>query len=110
MRYIIALPVLSLLALTACERKQADNAAADSAAVPAANAGFDYTCTDGVKFNARIDRGNVVLTIDGKTLTLPPDTNTSGAHYSGEGVTFVASGRDATLIRDGENARSCSAP
>ncbi len=111
MRQAIVLLFLTTAVLSGCERKQsASEGTADSAAVPAGNAGFDYTCTDGTKFNARIDRGNVVLSFNGQELTLPPDTNASGAHYSGEGTTFIASGRDATLIRSGENARTCNTP
>lgn len=109
MRYrsiAVSLSILALAVLTSCGRKEPEQAAT----APAENRGFDYTCTDGLKFNARIDRGNVLLTLDGKTLTLPPDTSASGAHYSGEGVTFIAQGREATLIRSGENARSCNTP
>lgn len=96
--------------LSACGKKESESAStADGAAATTstAAAGFDYTCADGKSFNARIDRGNVLLTVDGQTLTLPPDTNASGAHYSGEGVTFIASGHEATLIKSGEPARTC---
>jgi membrane-bound inhibitor of C-type lysozyme len=112
MRQAIALLFLTTTALMGCDRKEsAPEATADSAAVATTgNAGFEYTCTDGTKFNARIDRGNVILSLNGQDLTLPPDTNASGAHYSGEGTTFIASGRDATLLRSGENARTCNTP
>jgi membrane-bound inhibitor of C-type lysozyme len=111
MRQAIALLFLTTVVLTGCDRKEsAPEATADSAAATTGGSGFEYTCTDGTKFNARIDRGNVILSLNGQELTLPPDTNASGAHYSGEGTTFIASGRDATLIRSGENARTCNTP
>lgn len=110
MRSELAIIVAVVLTLSACGRKESDPVTADSAGTgtaPAPNAGFDYTCTDGATFNARIDRGNVLLTMNGSTLTLPPDTSASGAHYSAEGTTFIATGREATLIKAGEKTRTC---
>jgi membrane-bound inhibitor of C-type lysozyme len=110
MRREILVIVATALSLSACGRQESDSATADgaaSAAPAAASTGFDYTCSDGKTFNARVDRGNVVLTIDGQTLTLPPDANASGAHYSGEDTTFIATGKEATLIKAGETARTC---
>ena len=110
MRSEIQMVVAFALLLSGCGKKESDAETADSAspgAPPAANTGFDYACADGLTFNARIDRGNVLLTIDGNTITLPPDTTASGAHYTAEGTTFIATGREATLIRAGEKTRTC---
>ena len=110
MRYAISLCVMAMILATGCGRKQVEQGASADSAAPTVNAGFDYACTDGVKFNARIDRGNVILTVDGQEHTLPPDVNTSGAHFSGDNMTFIAQGKEATLIRGGESARSCQTP
>lgn len=108
-RYLLCTLMIVSVSLASCGKKEpAPDATTAAAATP--YAGFDYTCTDGVKFNARIDRGDVVLNIDSKEYRLPADTNTSGAHYTGEGITFIAQGKEATLIRSGENARSCATP
>lgn len=106
MRIVPLISVLTILVVAGCGRKESEQTGA-AAAAPATNAGFDYTCTDGSKFNARIDRGNVILTVDGQQHTLPPDVNTSGAHYSGDNLTFIAHGKDATFIRVGERVREC---
>lgn len=106
-RSAIFLTLMTAVALGGCGKKEPPaDASADAAGRP--YSGLDYTCTDGVKFNARIDKGDVVLTLDGQEHRLPADTGTSGAHYSGDNFTFIAQGKDATLIRGTENARSCS--
>ena len=110
MRFEIPIAVALALLLGGCGKNESDAPASDSTAAgapPAANTGFDYTCADGSTFNARIDRGNAVLTIDGTTVTLSPDASASGAHYASEGTTFIATGREATLIRAGEKTRTC---
>jgi membrane-bound inhibitor of C-type lysozyme len=68
--------------------------------------GYDYDC-GGVTINAKLDKGNALLTIDGKTATLSPVPGAAGAQYAGEGLTFTARGDEATLERDGESPRSC---
>jgi membrane-bound inhibitor of C-type lysozyme len=78
-----------------------------SAAPPAPYTGYDYTCADGVTFNAKLDKGNALVTIDGKTATLTPASGASGAQYTGEGLTFTARGDEATIARDGETPKSC---
>ena len=78
------------------------------APMPAANNGFDYACADGVGFNAKIDKGNALLTIDGKTATLAPVEGALGAQFAGEGLTFIARGDEAMLVRDGKTL-SCKA-
>lgn len=118
MRTIALIFVLPLLLAFACSRDEdsagaapvPEPAAADpgTAAVAAPYAGHDYACTDGLTFNARLDKGNTVVTIDGKTLTLAP-AGGAGATYEGEGVTFIARGNDAMLLRAGEPARNCTA-
>jgi membrane-bound inhibitor of C-type lysozyme len=80
-----------------------------SAAPPAPYNGFDYACADGVSFNAKIDKGNALLTIDGKTATLTPVAGAVGAQYAGEGLTFIARGDEAMLVRDGQAPQSCKA-
>jgi membrane-bound inhibitor of C-type lysozyme len=70
--------------------------------------GYDYDC-GGVTINAKLDKGNTLVTIDGKTATLSPVSGAAGAQYSGEGFTFTARGDEATLERDGEPPRSCKA-
>ena len=108
-RHAICATAMAAVVLASCGKKESTQdtgATADTANRP--YTGFDYSCTDGLKFNARIDKGDVVLTLDGQEHRLPADTNTSGAHYSGEDFTFIAQGKDATLIRGTENARSCS--
>ncbi len=76
---------------------------------PAAYSGHDYRCSDGVELNARIDKGNIVLRMRGQTLTLSPTEGASGANYSGEGVSFLAQGGQAMLVREGEKAVTCTA-
>jgi membrane-bound inhibitor of C-type lysozyme len=85
----------------------APEAAPGPAAMPAANNGFDYACADGVSFNAKIDKGNALVTIDGKTATLPPVAGAFSAQYAGEGLTFIARGDEATLVRDGKAPQDC---
>jgi membrane-bound inhibitor of C-type lysozyme len=63
--------------------------------------GHDYTCADGLTFNARMAQGNAVITLEGKTLTLSPVAGSFGAQYEGEGVTFIARGNEAMFSRDG---------
>jgi len=76
-----------------------------SAAAP--YAGENYVCPDGVKFNARLDKGNMALTLDGKTVTLAPTEGSYAANYSGEGVSLVAQGDHALLTRDGKATEDC---
>lgn len=121
-------PVLALVALSvlACSRKEeaaapatsgaAEPAAAAtapepevSAAPPAPYTGFDYACADGVSFNAKLDKGNALVTIDGKTAILTPVEGALGAQYAGEGLTFIARGDEAMLVRDGQPPQSCKA-
>jgi membrane-bound inhibitor of C-type lysozyme len=64
-------------------------------------AGHDYTCADGLTFNARMAQGNAVITLEGKTLTLSPVAGSFGAQYEGEGVTFIARGNEAMFSRNG---------
>jgi membrane-bound inhibitor of C-type lysozyme len=78
-----------------------------SAAPPAPYSGFDYACADGATFNAKIDKGNAIVTIDGKTATLTPVPGAAGAQYAGEGLTFIARGNEAMLVRDGQAPQSC---
>jgi len=106
-RHAIYATAMTAVVLASCGKKEAtQDATADAANRP--YTGFEYSCTDGLKFSARIDKGDVVLTVDGQEHRLPADTNTSGAHYSGDNFTFIAQGKDATLIRGAESARSCS--
>ena len=92
---------------------EAAAAATDSEAAPAPvsaakpYAGDDYVCPDGVKFNARLDKGNLALTLDGKTLNLTPTEGSYAANYSGEGVTLVAQGDHALLTREGQPTQDC---
>jgi membrane-bound inhibitor of C-type lysozyme len=83
--------------------------APSAATEPAVNNGHDYTCEDGVKLNAKIDNGTIVLTVDGKAQTLKPTEGAYGANYSGEGVTFIAQGEHAMLARDGQKPSNCTA-
>lgn len=76
---------------------------------PAEYVGFDYLCPDGVKLNARLDQGNMAVTVDGKTSTLSPTPGAAGAHYSGEGIIFIAQGEQAMFAREGEPPRTCKA-
>jgi hypothetical protein len=80
-----------------------------AAPLPAGNAGHDYVCADGLTFNARIDKGNAVLTLEGKTLTLAPVEGASGAYYTAEDVTFVAMGPEAMLARAAGALQTCKA-
>ena len=91
--------------------QEAPQAASESshAPMPSGSAGYDYVCKDGLTFNARIDHGNALITVDGKTLTLAPDSGASGATYSGEGATFVAMGEEAMLSRAGGPVQTCKA-
>lgn len=80
-----------------------------AAPLPAGNAGYDYVCGDGLTFNARIAGGNAILTLEGKTLTLAPMEAASGAHFSGEGATFIAMGEQAMLALPGRGLQTCKA-
>ena len=80
-----------------------------SAPAPAENNGHDYTCEDGVKLNAKVQNGTIVLTVDGKAQTLTPTQGAFGANYSAEGVTFLAEGDHAMLMRDGQKPSNCTA-
>jgi membrane-bound inhibitor of C-type lysozyme len=107
---------LALGALVACSRSDDSDTAAQSGDAESAEAGtageaggtqvasapyvgHDYTCSDGVTFNARLDKGNTLVTLEGKTLTLTPVKGAFDAQYEGEGVMFTARGDQATLVR-----------
>ena len=81
----------------------------ETAAVSAPYTGYDYICPDGLSFNARIDKGNTLLTLNGKTLTLAPVKGAYDAQYSGEDVLFVAHGNQATLTRGSGPTVTCQA-
>jgi len=116
----VTLPAACLVVLLACGKsEEAAPPAAPEAAAPdvtatapqvaAANHGHDYACGDGLAFNARIDKGNALVTLEGKTLTLAPIQGATSAQYAGEGVTFIARGNEAVLVREGEPLRNCTA-
>ena len=124
MRAPYVLLTLAACVLVACSRSEdAENAAAtgDEGADPAATAepeggtqvaaapyvGHDYTCSDGATFNARLDKGNTLVTLEGKTLTLAPVPGAFDAQYEGEGMMFTARGDEATLIRGGGVMVTC---
>jgi membrane-bound inhibitor of C-type lysozyme len=137
MRFPVVTVVLALSVLCfACSREEAKPPAATTPAAPAEPApaaapappteaaappteaaapvvsaadGHDYTCDDGFAFNARIDKGDAVVTYEGTSKTLKPAEGSSGAHFAGEGVTFIAQGNEAMLLRDGEKVRHCTA-
>jgi membrane-bound inhibitor of C-type lysozyme len=123
MRLAFVLAVTALCLAPACSREEAPTAAAapETAAsepppvsagappFPAANAGHDYACADGTSFNARIDKGNAVVTVEGNTLTLAHSEQAAGATYSAEGMTFVARGSEAYLARAGSPTVVCTA-
>ena len=79
-----------------------------SAAPAKPYAGVDYECGGGVSFNAKLDKGNALVTIDGKTATLSPASGI-GSMYAGEGLTYIPNGAEATLIKDGQAPQSCKA-
>ena len=81
----------------------------ETAAVSAPYTGHDYSCPDGVSFNARLDKGNTLLTLGGKTLTLAPVQGAYDAQYSGEDVLFVARGNEAMLTRGSGPTVTCMA-
>ena len=115
--FVLAITVLCLA--PACSREEAPTAAAPETApapvsagappFPAANAGHDYACADGTSFNARIDKGNAVVTVEGNTLTLAHSEQAAGATYAAEGITFVARGNEAYLARAGSPTVVCTA-
>ena len=82
-------------------------AAEAGAAMATPYAGHDYACADGVSFHARIDQGNAIVTLEGKTYTLAPAASGS-AGYEGEGLTFVPRGSEATLVRPDQAAQTCT--
>jgi membrane-bound inhibitor of C-type lysozyme len=111
---------LLLIACSRAEEAKPEAAAPPSAPAPAVSApapqpapveyvGFDYLCPDGVKLNARLDKGNMAVTVDGKTMTLAPTPGAAGAHYSVEGIIFIAQGEQAVFAREGEPTRTCKA-
>jgi membrane-bound inhibitor of C-type lysozyme len=114
MRVVSVLLTLAACVLVACSRSEDSETAAapaDDGAAAAAGAeaggtqvaanyvGHDYTCSDGVTFNARLDKGNTLVTLEGKTLTLAPVAGAFDAQYAGEDVLFIARGNEATLVR-----------
>ena len=122
MRLAFVLGITVLCLASACSREDAPTAAAPTPAAgepppvsagappfPAANTGHDYACTDGTTFNARIDKGNAIVTVEGNTLTLAHSEQAAGATYSGEGMTFVARGNEAYLARAGSSTVVCTA-
>jgi len=110
-----------VLALTAClvvacsRSDDSENAVAPESAAPGAvqvaavNSGHDYVCAEGLSFNARIDKGNALLTLEGKTLTLAPVAGAFGSQYAGEGVLFIARGNEAMLTRGNGPLMTCKA-
>lgn len=72
-------------------------------------AGHDYVCPDGKTFNARLEKGNALVTAEGSTLTLVPSANSLGARYEGEGVLYIARGEEAVLARAGSPPQICKA-
>ena len=116
---LLSLTAIPLCVMSACSRSEdstregspAEPTAAEepsqSAPLRSGNAGHDYTCGGGLTFNARIDRGNAILTLEGKTLTLAPVEGASGARFAGEGATFIAMGGEAILSREGSAAMTC---
>ena len=83
--------------------------APEAAAPPAPYTGYDYACGDGRSFHARMEQGNAVVTLEGKTLTLVPVEGAFGAQYAGEGVTFIARGEEAMLSREDGVLLTCKA-
>jgi membrane-bound inhibitor of C-type lysozyme len=113
-----------VLALTAClvvacsRSEDSEKAAAPEPNAPAAagavqvaarNLGYDYVCAGGLSFNARIDKGNALLTLEGKTLTLPPVAGAFGAQYAGDDLLFIARGDEAMLTRGNGPLMTCKA-
>jgi membrane-bound inhibitor of C-type lysozyme len=126
MRVSIVLPILAACALFACSRSEDSSTTAapgdEGAAAPAeaaaqaggtqvatAYVGHDYTCSDGVTFNARLDKGNTLVTLEGKTLTLAPVAGAVEAQYAGEDVLFIARGNEASLMRGSGPLVTCKA-
>ena len=81
----------------------------ETATVSAPYTGHDYSCPDGVSINARLDKGNTLLTLAGKTFTLAPVKGAYDAQYSGEDVLFVARGNEAMLTRGSGPMVTCKA-
>lgn len=118
MRLPFALLALTTCLIVACSREDSQNAAAPESDAPGAtgavqvaavNAGHDYVCEQGLSFNARIDKGNALLTLEGKTLTLAPVAGAFGSQYSGEDVLFIARGNEAMLTRGNGPLMTCKA-
>jgi membrane-bound inhibitor of C-type lysozyme len=66
-------------------------------------------CAEGLSFNARIDKGNALLTLEGKTLTLAPVAGAFGSQYAGEDVLFIARVNEAMLTRGNGPLMTCMA-
>ena len=118
MRQATITSVLALCLLSgACSREEkatpggAPAQAGDAPSAPAAAAysGHDYTCTDGSQVHALLAAGNLVVSIGGQSHTLSPSEGSSGANYSGEGITFIPQGDEAMLARDGASMGRCTA-
>ncbi len=82
---------------------------ASAVQVAASYSGHDYVCAGGLSFNARMDKGNALLTLEGKTLTLPPVAGAYGAQYAGDDVLFIARGDEAMLTRGNGPLMTCKA-
>lgn len=113
----VALALTACLAVACSRSEESASSAVPESGAPAATraapvaayAGHDYLCADGLSFNARIDKGNALLTLDGKTLTLAPVPGAFDAQYAGEDVFFVARGNEAMLTRGGGPLMTCQA-
>ena len=127
--FVVSLALVTAALAVGCSRSEKADASASSAAAPAENAapaesgaptepvsaapakpyaGIDYDCGGGTSFNAKLDKGNALVTLDGKTATLAPSSGI-GAMYAGEGLTYIPRGEEATLIKDGQAPQNCKA-
>lgn len=121
MRLLPLLPLPLLLYLAACQSAQppattAANAPEAPAAAHTASAPdtassvhvYAYQCGE-LAVTGRFSTDQVVLSFNGKTLTLPQAMSASGARYAdGQGNEFWGKGlKDATFTLAGEPARTC---
>jgi len=122
-KFVVPLALVTAVLAFGCSRSEKAEAPAAPAAPPGEGgapaepvsaapakpyAGIDYDCGSGVSFNAKLDKGNALVTIDGKTATLAPASGV-GSMYAGEGLTYIPNGAEATLIREGQAPQSCKA-
>lgn len=68
-----------------------------------------FSCNDGQKITVQLDQFDAWLFLPRQTVKLRRGITASGAKYSDQNITFWSKGKDALLIRRGEQSAACIA-